>query len=232
MTLQESKILNGDSLEIIPSLPDKSFDLLIADPPYDISRPSNVQSMGRAGLDFGDWDKGFDQFTWIDLVLPKLKPGAHIVIWNDWEKLGSIASFIRNRLNLPEDKHAFRPIVWHKTNPNPLNCRSLFVQSMEFAVWTKVPGAKSTFNSKYNHGIFWINHSINKSADHPTKKPEGVFKEIINLLTNNGDWVLDPFLGGGTTAHACEELGRKFIGIEKDKIHYQTAKAHWEKARV
>jgi DNA modification methylase len=189
--------------------------------------------MGRAGLDFGEWDKNFDQYAWIKLALPKLKPGANIVIWNDWEKLGGIAAFLRKELNLPTGKHAFRPLVaWHKTNPNPLNCRSMFVQSMEFAVWTKVPGAKATYNSNYNHGVFWIDHSINRTADHPTKKPDGAFEDIINLLTNPGDWILDPFAGAGTTCYAAETAKRKFVAIERDDAHYQTALNHWEKARV
>lgn len=232
MSLIDSKIFNGDSLEIIPTLPNNHFDLLLADPPYEISRPSNVHTMGRAGLDFGEWDKNFDQFSWIKSVLPKLKPGANIVIWNDWEKLGSIAAFIRQELKLPSDKHAFRPIIWHKTNPNPLNCRSMLVQSTEFALWTKKPGAKATFNSNYNHGIFQSDHSINRTADHPTKKPDGVFEDIISLFTNPGDWILDPFAGGGTSCFAAEKTGRKFIAIEKDKTHYETALSHWSNASV
>ena len=87
MKLTESRLLHGNSLEILESLPDKHFDLLLADPPYEISRSSNVKSMGRSGLDFGEWDKEFDQYTWIKKAIPKLKPGASIVIWNDWKKL-------------------------------------------------------------------------------------------------------------------------------------------------
>jgi site-specific DNA-methyltransferase (adenine-specific) len=232
MKLTESRLLHGNSLEILESLPDKHFDLLLADPPYEISRSSNVKSMGRSGLDFGEWDKEFDQYTWIKKAIPKLKPGASIVIWNDWKKLGKIAECLGRELGLDVNNHAFRTVIWHKTNPNPLNCRSMFVQSVEYAVWTKVPGAKATFHCNYDHGVFWVDHSINRTADHPTKKPDGVFEEIIALMTNPGDWVLDPFAGGGTTCFAAEKLGRNFVAIERDDTHYQTAKAHWEKACV
>ena len=232
--ISPSQILHGDSLELLQTLPDKHFDMLLTDPPYEISRPSNVQSMGRSGLDFGDWDKDFDQYAWIKLALPKLKPGANIVIFNDWEKLGDIARFLRKELGLSREKHAFRPlcspVIWHKTNPNPLNCRTMPVQSVEMAVWTKIPGAKNTYNSNYHHGIFWQDNSIHRTAEHPTKKPDAVFEELINLFTNPGDMILDPFLGGGTTAFAAEKTGRYFTGIERDESHFNTAKEHWKRA--
>jgi len=227
MQLNKSRIIHGDNLKILPQLPDNHFQLLLADPPYVISRKSNFNSMGRAGLDFGEWDKEFDQLEWIKLALPKIKPGGSIVIWNDWKKLGLIAEFLSEEMSLDPDK-ALRTLIWHKTNPRPANCNRMFVQSTEMAVWTTKPGAKAVFNSNYHHGIF--EHSIHKTANHPTKKSDGLFSDIIELLTNPGDWILDPFIGGGTTGHCSEKLNRNFIGIERDKTHFKTAVGHWGKA--
>ena len=224
-----SQIMLGDCHELIPELPDNAFDLLLADPPYEISCKSNVHTMGRAGFEFGDWDKNFDQLTWISLALPKIKPGGSIVIWNDWKKLGLIAEHLKNELHLKNYK-GFRPLIWHKSNPNPLNCNYMFTQGTEFAVWVTKPGKKTKYNAGYHHGVF--KYPINKTAPHRTKKQDGLFIEIIEALTDPGDWILDPFIGGGTTAYAAEKTDRNFIGMELDVDNFRIAQDHWEKIRV
>jgi DNA modification methylase len=229
MELTESRIIHGDCHEWIPQLPDESFSLLLADPPYEISIDSNVHTMGRAGFQFGEWDKDFDQLAWITLALPKIKPGGSLVIWNDWKKLGLIAEHLKSELGLKDFK-GFRPLVWHKANPNPLNCKVTWTQGTEFAVWVKKPGGKTTYNAGYHHGVF--KYPINKTAQHRTKKQDGLFQEIIEALTNPEDWVLDPFIGGGTTSYAAEKSGRNFIGIELDKDYFSIASSHWEKAKT
>lgn len=225
--MENSAIFFGDCHFWLSRLPDNHFDLLLADPPYEISVDSNVHTMGRAGFQFGDWDKEFDQLTWITLALPKIRPGGSIVIWNDWKKLGMISEHLQKELGLKNMK-GFRPLVWHKSNPNPLNCKYMFTQGTEFAVCVTKPGGKSTYNAGYHHGIF--KYPINKTAAHRTKKQDGLFQEIIEALTNPGDWILDPFMGGGTTAFAAEKSGRKFIGIEKDEGYFKVATDHWGKA--
>jgi site-specific DNA-methyltransferase (adenine-specific) len=227
MKLNKSRIILGDNLEVLSQLPDNHFQLLLADPPYEISRSNNFDSMGRAGIDFGEWDKNFDQLEWIRLALPKLKPGGSIVIWNDWKKLGLLTNFLIQELSLKPGK-AIRSLIWHKPNPSPFNCKRMFVQSTEMAVWTTKPGGKSVFNSNYHHGIF--EYSTHKSANHPTKKPDQLFHDIIEILTNPNDWVLDPFIGGGTTAFAAESSGRNFIGIEQDENYFKIAVEHWRRA--
>lgn len=235
MNIIEQGLLQGDSLELLTTLPKNFFQLILADPPYEISRPNNFTGIGRQGIDFGDWDKNFNQLSWIDLAAPLLKPGGSIVIFNDWKKLGDIAKHLESlKFN------SMRPIIWHKSNPAPFNGKYMFLQSTEFAIWAtkkkKGKNSKTVFNSKYHHGIF--NYSNNNSkkkgatgVKHPTKKSLDMFQEIIRILTNPNDWVLDPFLGSGTTAVACKKTGRNVIGIEKDPNFYKMGLDNWTQAK-
>jgi site-specific DNA-methyltransferase (adenine-specific) len=219
--LEQSKLIMGDSFKLLSQLPKLRFDLLLSDPPFGISRANNYTSMGRQGIDFGNWDKDFDQLEWIKLAEPLLKPWASIVIWNDWKKLGYIAEFMERELGFQIKTN----LCWVKRNPAPFNCKRRFLQSTEQAIWAVKPGKRKkgqswTYNSNYHHGIF--RHSVPQHK-HPTKKPTPIFQEIIEILSNPGDWVLDPFAGSGTTAISCELLDRKYVCIEKDPFYYKLA---------
>lgn len=181
-------------------------------------------------MNFGKWDEDFDQLSWITTATDLLMPGGSIVIFNDWKKLGIISEHLRTL-----EYESMRPLIWHKSNPGPFNAKRMFVQSAEFAIWAtkkKKKNFKTIFNSKYHHGIF--NYPLPKSKkgelSHPTKKSLELFKEIIQLLTNPNDWVLDPFLGGGTTAVACKATNRNVIGIEKDIEFYKLSLDKWTHA--
>lgn len=222
----ESKILNGDSVELLPTLPKEHFQLLLTDPPYCVSRPNNFSTMNRQGVDFGEWDQEFDQLAWLDRAIPLVRPGGSIVIWNDWKKLGDIAAFLESK-----GVSVKRMLTWHKTNPSPFNCKYMFVQSTEHAIWAvKKPRGKKkkVYNSDYHHGVF--SYGVARDKIHTTKKPQGLFEELITILTNPGDWVLDPFGGAGTTACAAKKLGRESVSIELDKDYYYYAVSNWRKA--
>jgi len=211
--MQSSYIL-GNSLEEIPKLPDNLFQLVVADPPYEISRSNNFDSMGRKGMDFGKWDQQFDQETWLSLIYPKLKKNASLIIFNDWKKLGQVAQFA--------EKAGFivkRPLTWVKNNPNPANCKRLFLQGTEHAIWL-VKGKKWVFNSNYHRGYF--TYPVQRS-EHPTKKPDGMYQELVDTLSNPGDWILDPFSGSGTLGRCAMDSGRNFICIEKEEAYHRLA---------
>jgi len=222
----KSQLLHGDSLELLRDLPKNHFQLLLTDPPYCVSRPNNFNTMNRQGVDFGQWDQEFDQLAWLELALPLLKPGASIVIWNDWKKLGDIATFLENK-----DISVKRLLTWHKTNPMPANCKHMFLQATEHALWAvKKPKGKQKkiFNSNYHHGVFRF--PVVQDKVHTTKKPDAMFTEIISVLTNKGDWILDPFAGAGTTAYAATKLGRNHVSIELDEVYHAHAIKHWGEA--
>src|SRR5579871_4076734 len=111
----EGRIHLGRAEDWIPKLDNESIDLVLADPPYNVSQENNLDTMGRRGIEF-PWDGNFDQETWVRLIVPKIRPGGHIVIWNDWGNLG----FLRRLLH-ELGVAGKRPLVWRKTNPVPRN---------------------------------------------------------------------------------------------------------------
>ena len=124
------KLNNGDSLEYIKLLENNSVDAVITDPPYNISKDNNFKSMGRSGIDFGEWDKGFDLNKWIKLVAPKIKTGGNIVIFNGWRNLGEIADTLESVGFEVKDM-----IRWEKSNPMPRNRDRRFIVDYEVAIW-------------------------------------------------------------------------------------------------
>jgi DNA modification methylase len=209
----------GDCLEVMKSIPDKSIDLVLTDPPYNIARNNNFSTMGRAGIDFGEWDKGFDLFSYIDQVSRILKKDGSFVVFNDWKNLGAIADYAEKQGFDTKDM-----IRLEKSNPMPRNRDRRYITDYECAIWFVKKGAKWTFNrqdSKYQRPKFVA--SI-ESGLHPTQKNLSLMENLVKIHSNQGDMVIDPFMGSGTTGVACKNLGRKFIGIEQDANYFGIAK--------
>ena len=211
-------LYNGDCLEVMKQIPDGSIDCIITDPPYNIARDNNFHTMGRKGIDFGEWDKGFDLFSYIDLLPRVCTKNANVVIFNSWTNLGEIAKYAESKGFVIKDM-----LRWEKSNPMPRNRDRRFVVDYEVAVWLTMPKAKLTFNRQsetYDRPLFKGSLvSGNEKTAHTTQKPIWLMKEILQVLSNEGDTVLDPFMGSGSTGVACKELNRNFIGVELDK-HY------------
>lgn len=222
----ENKIFNADCLEFMKNIPDKSIDLVLTDPPYNISKKNNFSSMERynkyRGMDFGEWDKGFNQTEWIDIVAPLLKDDANVVIFNSWQNIKEISDHLeKNGLTTK------RILVLRKTNPMPVNRDRLFANSFEFIIWA-VKG-KWTFNREKEIESGFFECKNNGETKHPTEKQLKTIKELLNILSNEGQVILDPFLGSGTTAVAAIDLKRRFIGIEKEEKYFNIAKKRIEK---
>ena len=100
---ENNKLLHGDCLERMKEIPDGSVDLILTDPPYNIARDNNFHTMGRKGIDFGEWDKGFDLFSYIDLLPRVCTKNANVVIFNSWTNLGEIAKYAEAKgfVNIP-----------------------------------------------------------------------------------------------------------------------------------
>lgn len=165
--------------------------------------------MGRAGIDFGEWDKNFDLFSYIDLVYTLLDKNGSFIVFNDWKNLGDISRYAEGLGFITKDM-----IRWEKTNPMPRNRDRRYITDYECAVWFTMPKAKWTFNRQddnYERPKFV--GSIAKGF-HPTQKNVKLMEWLVKIHTNKGNTVLDPFCGSGTTGVACKNLNRNFIGID------------------
>jgi site-specific DNA-methyltransferase (adenine-specific) len=113
-----------------------------------------------------------------------------------------------------------RFIEWIKTNPIPLNQSVNYLTNCREIALLGVKGGKPTFNSKYDKGIYDFPIQNGKNRFHPTQKSIPLFEELIKKHSNEGDLIVDPFLGGGTTAIACKNTNRNFSGCEIDKSYF------------
>lgn len=222
------EIFNQNSLYYVKNLIDNNiteiYDCIITDPPYNISKNNNFDTMGRAGIDFGEWDKEFDLISWISNVTKLLKKGGNIIIFNDWKNLGLIANELEINGCIIKD-----PIRWIKDNPMPRNRDRRFITDYEMAIWAIKPGNSWTFNRISNtyerpeiKGPL-TSRTEKLIGNHPTQKPIYVMRWLIERLSNEGDIILDPFMGSGSTGLACIETNRKFVGIELDTFYFNLA---------
>ena len=226
----DSTLYLADSLELLPSLPTESVDVIFADPPYFLSNGGMTCSGGKAvSVDKGDWDKVATleakhdfNLKWLGLCRNVLKPNGTIWVSGTFHNIYSVGMALEQT-----GFKIMNNITWQKTNPPPnLSCR-YFTHSTETILWAKKnPAAKHFFNyalmKELNGGKqmkdVWtgtLTPQREKTfGKHPTQKPLYLLKRILLASTREGDLVLDPFCGSGTTGVACKLLGRKFIGID------------------
>jgi len=219
-----NQIILGDCYEVLKKLEKNSIDLILIDTPYQISRKSNFTKnstnakFNKINIDFGYWDQEeidldslFSEFKRI------LKNGGYVIIFYDVWKSQSLKHFA--------EKWGFkqpRVCQWVKTNPVPINSKKNYLSnSIEF-FFTFVKGKNPVFNSEYDKGIynFPICHGKERTS-HPTQKPIGLIKSLIEKHSNKGDIILDCFAGSGTTGEASKDLERDFILIEKEMEYYE-----------
>lgn len=227
-------LFNGDCLEVMKGIPDGSVDLILTDPPYNISRDScflrgkNPAKKGDVFLikhDFGEWDRKpldlnilFNEFNRI------LKRGGTLLIFYDIWKLQDLKTAAENfKFKQP------RVCCWVKNNPVPLNSdKNYLSNACEYFV-TFVKLGKGVFNSKYDNGLYKYPICYGKErTEHPTQKPLTLISELLLKHSNKNDVILDMFMGSGTTGVACKNLNRKFCGIELDEKYFNIAEERIE----
>lgn len=207
-------IQNIDCVDGFKKIDDNSIDLIVADPPYGISKELNCKNQrlgttAKLNFNFGDWDI-FNK-KWFDIAIKKTR--GWIISFCAKKDLG----FYWNILEKNNFK-AIDAIVWQKPDPIPLNGKTKLLNAWETAIIGKKAGAD--FNGQCQHNIFKYQAPKGKSRIHPTQKPTGLIQELILLTTKKGGLVLDPFMGSGTTAVACIVISRNYIGFEVDKKYY------------
>lgn len=227
-------LILGDSLEELKKIKSKSIDMIFADPPYFLSGDGITCSGGKiVSVKKGEWDKKIDikekhKFNkkWIRLCKRVLKDNGTIWISGTMHNIYSIGMALEE-----EGFKIINNITWKKLNPPPnISCRA-FTHSTETILWAKkdIKKAKHKFNYEtmktMNGGKqmkdVWetslTKPSEKKYGKHPTQKPIELLKRIIIASTDEGDLILDPFNGSGTTGIVANLLNRKYIGIEKEK---------------
>ena len=228
------KLLYGDSLKLLKKIEPKSVDMIFADPPYFLSGDGITCSAGKmVSVKKGTWDEKITiaekhKFNrkWIKLCKEVLKDNGTIWISGTMHNIYSIGMALEE-----EGFKIINNVTWRKLNPPPnISCRA-FVHSTETILWAKkdLKNAKHKFNydvmKKMNDGKqmkdVWetslTKPSEKKYGKHPTQKPIELLEKIILASTDEGDLILDPFNGSGTTGIVASRLNRKYIGIEKEK---------------
>ena len=174
--------------------------------------------------DFGVWDKEFtiDKLKeFIQLFYKKLRKGGTCIIFFDIWKLETLKKLMETAKTSKNGFKQIRFIEWLKTNPIPLNQSINYLSNCREVALLGVKGGKPTFNSKYDTGLYQYPIQTTKGQRHPTQKNLKLFEELIQKHSNEGDIVVDPFLGSGTTALACKNTNRKFSGCEIHEIYYK-----------
>lgn len=224
------KIYNDDAYKKIKDFQKNGLivDHIITDPPYNISKDNNFSTMSsanRQGVDFGEWDKGFDLYSWINQYSKILRPGGSFIIFVSYRYLSYVIDTIER-----DKKMVVKDVLkWIKSNPMPRNINRRYVQDTEFAIWAVKKGEKWIFNKPSN--VSYLRAEFHTSVvsgkertKHPTQKSLQLMEDIIKIHTNQNEVVLDPFMGSGTTGVASLKLNRDFIGIELDNEYYNIAK--------
>ena len=237
-------IVNGESLEILKKIPDKSFDLVFADPPYNmqigekLKRPddSKVNGVNDKWDQFSNF-KHYDDFSkeWLKECKRILKDNGSIWVIGTYHNIFRLGYHIQN-LNY----WILNDVIWRKNNPMPNFKGTRFTNAHETLIWaSKSKKSKYTFNYQ---SLKCLNDDLQMRSDwtlpicngkerlkkngkkiHSTQKPEALLHRIILATTNKGDLICDPFLGTGTSAVVAKKLGRKYFGIEKDKKYFSAA---------
>ncbi len=238
-------ILEGDCIAEMARLPDKCVDMIFADPPYnlqlggDLFRPEG----GRVAAVDDDWDKFdslavYDGFTrdWLEQARRILKDDGTIWVIGSYHNIYRVGALLQDA-----DFWILNDVVWRKTNPMPNFRGTRFTNAHETLIWcAKDEKARYTFNYR---AMKSLNDDLQMRSDwllpicsggervkdegghkaHPTQKPEALLYRILLACTKPGDIVLDPFFGTGTTGAVARRLGRRWIGIERERDYVRVA---------
>ena len=249
----KNKIINGDCLVELKKIPDRTFDLVFADPPYNLQLKNKLTRPDNSEVNAVDdkWDqfesfKKYDEFTisWLKECKRILKKNGALWVIGSYHNIFRLGTTIQNL-----GFWILNDVIWNKNNPMPNFRGTRFTNAHETLIWaSKNQKSKYTFNYQ---SLKCLNDDLQMRSDwtfpicsgkerlkkngkkvHSTQKPEALLHRIILSTTNKDDVILDPFLGTGTTAVVAKKLGRKYFGIEKDKKYFKAANERINKTKV
>jgi len=230
--MSKIKLYKGDALEILEDLQPKSVNMIFADPPYNLSGENYLtcKSGKVAKCNKGSWDQidDINEFNkkWIGQCVRVLKDDGTIWISGTLHNHPSVGMILK-QLNL----WIINDIIWFKPNAPPLMQKNRFVPSTEL-IWLAAKSKKYYFNYEMAKRLsndkqmrnLWEIPAERHKTPHPTEKPERLLERIILIGSKEGDTVLDPFMGSGTTGVVAKRFNRNFIGIEIDEKYFEIAK--------
>jgi len=234
------RVIHQDFFTVAEYLPEAFVDLLVLDPPYNLSKVFNGTKFSvKDSAGYGTWFRSM-----LDLTVPSLKRDASIYVCADWRTSTIVAPIleeyfhIRNRITWEREKGRGAKTNWKNNTEDIWFCThsSKYVFNVDdvklkrkvVAPYKDGAGKpkdwyqsdRDKFRMTHPSNIwtdltvpFW---SMRENTDHPTQKPEKLLAKLILASSNPGSIVLDPFLGSGTTAIVCRKLGRHFVGIEQE----------------
>jgi modification methylase len=242
-----NRILVGDCLTELKRIPSGSVDLVFADPPYNLQLSGSLTRPDQSKVDAVDdhWDQfenfeAYDRFTkgWLAECRRILKPTGALWVIGSYHNIFRVGSILQDL-----GFWILNDVVWRKTNPMPNFRGRRFTNAHETLIWAARDAstkytfhyeAMKVFNDDLQMRSDWTLSLCTgaerlKNADgdklHPTQKPEALLHRVLLSTTNPGDVVLDPFFGTGTTGAAAKQLGRIFIGIEREEQYAEAALA-------
>lgn len=239
--MAEVRLYNQDCIFAMQQIEGESVELIVTDPPYNlgnfmINRDTNLKKMrdnffataGWDNMEFDDWSQSMSDF--FESAARVIKKGGSMIVFMAIIKVETI-------IRLAE-QHGFyykTTGIWHKTNPMPRNMNLHFVNSTEAWIYFTYKTRTGTFNNEGSMLHDFIETSVTPNGErkygkHPTQKPESLMKHFIDVLSNEDDWVLDPFMGSGTTGVAAKRSNRNFIGVELDEEYYNIANQRIQEA--
>ncbi|AOR76094.1 site-specific DNA-methyltransferase [Novosphingobium resinovorum] len=238
------RILTGDCIEAMRTIPDASVDMVFADPPYNLQLGGDLARPDGSHVDAvtNDWDKfssfaTYDQFTrdWLTEARRVLKPEGSLWVIGSYHNIFRLGAIMQDM-----GFWILNDIVWRKANPMPNFKGTRFTNAHETLIWASM-GEKSKYTFNYR-AMKTLNDELQMRSDwvlpicngaerlkkggrkvHPTQKPEALLYRVMLATTNKGDVVLDPFFGTGTTGAVAKRLGREWIGCERESNYREAA---------
>ncbi|MBS0295542.1 MAG: site-specific DNA-methyltransferase [Proteobacteria bacterium] len=252
--IETDVILTGDCVERLRALPDRSVDLVFADPPYNLQLGGDLLRPDNSKVDAvdDDWDQ-FESFQAYDAFCREWLTECRRVLKDDgtlWV-IGSYHNIFRLGAALQDlGFWVLNDVIWRKTNPMPNFKGTRFTNAHETLIWAAKSRGQKRYTFNYD-ALKAFNEDTQMRSDwtlalctgeerlkgedgqkaHPTQKPEGLLHRVLLAASKPGDVVLDPFFGTGTTGAAAKRLGRRFIGIERDEGYAELARKRIAKVR-
>jgi DNA modification methylase len=212
-------IKQGNSLEILETLEDGCIDIVLTDPPYGIdyisNRSTDENAITKRGLLNDGKDEAFDLLDkTCEILQRKTALNSHLYFFCSWSVFSKFEAIISKYFTIKT------PIVWDKGNKGSGDLDNDWGNQTEIIIYC-VKGKKLINNRRGN--LISVSRLHTSKMIHPTQKPNELIKEILEVSFNEGDFIVDPFMGSGSTIKVCQELKAKCLGIELDKEMFNIA---------